>query len=71
MLKIKKYMGVFFAAAGAGMFFTSSVYAAWTPLIVADDFIGIRTDVGVVAAGVISIMLVVIGVGIIIRVLSR
>jgi hypothetical protein len=48
-----------------------AVYAAWTPLIVSGDFTGIMTDVGTVAAGIIGICIVVIGLGMITRVLSR
>jgi hypothetical protein len=53
-------------------FFTAqSVYAAWTPMIASSDFTGIQTDVGVVAAGIISICLIVIGLGMLVKVLSR
>lgn len=43
---------------------------AWTPLITASDFLGIQTDVTTVAVGIISIMLIVVGIGILIKVLT-
>ena len=43
---------------------------AWTPLIQASDFLGIQTDVTTVAVGIISLMLVVVGIGILIKVLT-
>lgn len=43
---------------------------AWTPLIQASDFLGIQTDVTTVATGIIAIMLVVVGIGILIKVLT-
>lgn len=44
---------------------------AWTPLIASADFTGISTDVGLVAAGIIGVMLIVLGIGILVRALSR
>lgn len=44
---------------------------AWTPLINTADFTGIMTDVGTTAAGIISVVLVVLGLGILIKVLGR
>lgn len=43
----------------------------WTPLINTADFTGIMTDVGTSATGIISIILVVIGLGILIKTLGR
>lgn len=43
---------------------------AWTPLITASDFSGIQIDVTTVAIGIIAIMLIVIGIGILIKVLT-
>lgn len=43
----------------------------WTPLIAATDFNGIRADVLTTATGIISIVLIVVGLGILVRVLSR
>ena len=44
---------------------------AWTPLINSSDFTGIMTDVGTTGAGIISIILIVLGLGILVRVLGR
>ncbi len=43
----------------------------WTSLINSTDFDGVRADVLTTAGGVISVVLVVLGLGILIRVLSR
>jgi hypothetical protein len=47
------------------------MFFGWTPLISSSDFIGIVTDVGTTASGIISVVLVVLGLGILVRVLSR
>lgn len=47
------------------------MFYAWTPLINTADFIGIMTDVGTTATGIISVVLVVLGLGILIKVLGR
>ncbi len=44
---------------------------AYDSLIQATDFVPIKTDVGTAAAGIIGIILIVLGLGILIRVLSR
>jgi len=57
---------------GAAVLFAPSVsFAAWTPLISSADFTGISTDVQTVAAGIIGIMIIVVGIGILVRVLGR
>ncbi len=43
----------------------------WTSLINSTDFDGVRADVLTTAGGVISVVLVVLGLGILVRVLSR
>lgn len=43
---------------------------SWTPLISATDFVGIRADVLSTAGGIISILLIVVGIGIIYKVLT-
>ncbi len=43
----------------------------WTPLIVADDFIGIRADVMTCVAGLLSLAMIVVAVGLIYRIFSR
>lgn len=40
----------------------------WTPLITADAFTGIRTDLLTSTAGLLSLILIVAGIGILIRV---
>lgn len=43
----------------------------WTSLISSSDFTGIMTDVGTTATGIISVILVVLGLGILVRVLGH
>lgn len=45
------------------------VQAAWTPLITSDSFTGIQTDVLTTATGVMSVILIVLGIGILYNVL--
>jgi len=53
-------------------FFCPSLsFAAWTPLIVSGDFDGIKTDVLTVSGGILAVLLVIVGVGLLIRVLGR
>jgi hypothetical protein len=54
-----------------GAFTSSSVLAEWTPLITSGDFTGIKTDLGVAVIGVLSLMLIILGVGIVIRMISK
>ena len=44
---------------------------AWTPLINADDFLGIQTDVTTTAAGIVSVLLIIVGIGLLVKVLGR
>lgn len=44
---------------------------AWVPLINTSDIAGIMTDVGTSATGIISIILIVLGLGILVRTLGR
>lgn len=60
------------AAAAAFVLGSASVASAeYVPLITAAQFDGIRTDVGTVAAGIISICLIVVGLGLLVKCLSR
>ena len=43
---------------------------AWTPLIQASDFLGIQSDVLTTATGIISVVLIVLAVGIIVKVFT-
>ena len=45
-----------------------NAYATWTPLVASTDFDGIRADVTVIAVGIVSVMLIVVGIGILIKV---
>ncbi len=61
------------AISGAIMWLSQrAVFAAdYTPLITSTSFDGIRTDVTTAAAGIVSICLIVIGLGVLIRVFTR
>jgi len=48
-----------------------AVTFAWVPLITSDAFTGINTDVLTTATGIISIMVIVVGIGILVAVLTR
>lgn len=43
----------------------------WTSLLPADPFTGILSDVSTAAAGIVGILIVVLGIGILVRVLGR
>jgi len=43
----------------------------WTPLITADAFTGIQTDLITTAGGVVSILLIVVGLGFLLRALFK
>lgn len=43
----------------------------WTPLIASTDFAGITTDVQTSATGIITVLLIVLGVGLLARVFMR
>lgn len=47
------------------------MFVSWTPLITSADFTGIQTDVGTTATGIISMLLVVLGVGFLARIFMR
>lgn len=40
----------------------------WQPLIIADDFNGVRGDVFAAAGGVLSVLLIVLGIGVLYRI---
>lgn len=48
-----------------------AAYAEWTPLVTSDMFTGVQTDILTAATGILSVVLIVLGIGILIRVLSR
>ena len=70
---MKSYKDKLFAAiAGSSIIIpASSVYAQWVPIIAAEDFAGIRGDVLTAVGAVMSIVLIVAGAGILIRMISR
>lgn len=43
----------------------------WTPMIAPEDFDGIRTDVMTMVGGVISILLIVVGLAYLVRTISK
>lgn len=43
----------------------------WTPLVQSSDFTGIQTDVGTVAAGLVTVALTIVGVFFVIKALMR
>lgn len=45
------------------------VYAEYTPLISAADFVGVKTDVTTVAVGIVGILIVVVGLAMLVRAL--
>jgi hypothetical protein len=51
--------------------YTPFDFSVYTPLITSDDFDPVRADVTTAAVGIISLVLIVIGLGILVRVLSR
>lgn len=67
-MSLRKILGLFSLAllASPGVSF-----AAWTPLITATDFVGVTTDVNTVGVGIITIMVIIVGIGMIIRTLTR
>lgn len=51
--------------------FPALAYADYTPLILSSDFDGVRADVLTSAGGLISVILIVVGLGILIRTLGK
>lgn len=47
------------------------VLAAWTPLVALTDFDGIKTDVLTTSAGIVAVLLIIVGIGLLVRVLGR
>ncbi|CAH2032101.1 hypothetical protein [Trichlorobacter ammonificans] len=62
---------LFALLASVFVLFPGVARAEWTPLIQAADFTGIRTDVLATAGGIISVILIICGLGILIRSLGR
>jgi hypothetical protein len=68
MKKITYFLSTLF-----GAFYGSAcvAHAEWTPLIAATDFDGIRDDMVTMVAGVVAIMLIVVGLGFLVKSLVR
>lgn len=49
----------------------SPAYAEWTPLISTSLFDGLQADALTAAAGIVSVLLIILGIGLLVRVLSR
>jgi hypothetical protein len=49
----------------------ATVFAEWTPLITASDFTGINTDLLTTASGILGLVVIVLGIGILIRAMVR
>ena len=47
-----------------------NVYADWTPLITSNDFSGIKVDLQTAVVGVLTLMLVILGVTMVIRMIT-
>lgn len=61
-------------AIGVLVFLSSFAHAdgtsTWTPLVAASDFTGMKTDVQTAAVGVLSVLLIIVGIGVIVKVLG-
>jgi len=57
------------AAAALVPLIRSPAYAAWTPLVTADSFSGIQADVLTCAGGIVSVLLVLLGIGLLVKTL--
>ena len=57
--------------AGLGLLVPARVFAqtTWTPLITAESFTGIRADTLLAVGGILTIVLIIAGLGILMRVL--
>ena len=49
----------------------AALAATWTPLIASTDFDGIRSDVLVACGGILAVLLIIIGVGLLVKMLGR
>lgn len=46
-------------------------FADWTPLVTSDSFTGISADVQTAAAGIMAVVLVILGVAVLMRILAH
>ena len=56
---------------GAALLWVPRAYAEWTPLIASTDFAGIKADMLTAVAGLMAVVLIVLGIGVLIKVISR
>jgi len=47
------------------------MFMAWVPLIAAGDFDGIKADVFTASGGILAVLLVIVGIGLLVKVLGR
>jgi hypothetical protein len=67
-MKLKKHFALL---AGLGFLLPSRVFATetWAPLITAEHFTGIKADTLLAVGGILTIILIIAGLGILMRVL--
>lgn len=65
---MKTFLSICAAVFGFG---ANTVYAAYVPLIGEGTFTGIKADTEAAALGLVSLLLVIVGVGLLIKVFSR
>ena len=58
-------------AAAVSLCSSGAALADWTPLITADDFTGIQTDVMTVSGGIISVVLIIVGIAYLVRAMVK
>lgn len=68
--KVKRIICGFVGAVWGAFCCELAAHATWTALITADDFTGIKTDMGTAATGMLSVILIVLGLGILVRVIG-
>jgi hypothetical protein len=64
---MKKLLRLILAAIGILGILGNSAIAAWTPLVSSGDFTGINTDLTTIATGVVTLALVLVGIGFIVK----
>ena len=60
----------FLAASGFALVRTACA-ETWTPLVASTDFDGIKADVITLSGGILAVLLVILGIGLIVKVLAR
>jgi hypothetical protein len=71
LMMLMLFMFVVCLVVTLSLFTAAPALAVWTPLIASSDFTGIQTDVLTACAGILAVMLVIVGVGLLIRILGR